>query len=645
MEYINPLSGQKVKYTQQQLDTNEALGFLSSQFRPVETAAPAPTPTTKIMATGPTVVNTLKPEVGINGQAQAPVVAKTPAQQANEAFTKSQTDSRYAKPIVMPDGTVRVAQEASADTKAVSLVGAKDRKLSPEEFTKLRTTLGVSEANFDNYFLRQGSDIYLKGDPLSALNGDKPLSPEQFTRLRTQLGVSPDNFDDFFKKVGNDIYMKPGVMIGGAPAFNAGISESTTTFSPDDLTAPELTFPDVTPTNDFDAFVKSLEKMYEMTQSDRQKALEEENNQLRENLKTDLAELEKKGDRTLELEGQQGIPEKMKALEELNLQIAQKNSEFNQLITNIEDQPIGMDYIRGQKNRAIETQAVVIGSLQAQAAAIKGNLDLAYQLVDRTIDLEFAGVEQRIANAKEMLNLNDESLSEEEKKQAFKMEQILSFRSEVIAQQKEERTLNRDLMLLVAKAGGDPRTIDLQGSYDENLMNAAPTLLAMEEAEARVGNTVLTTVNGRRVLVDKRDGSIVADVGASAAGRSGGGSSGGGTRTTTPGTPNAQEKALGLVEYNPEDYDAFVDLYKKSGSDDAYANQRAKELLENRAIQTAKLRIPGLTNSQVQKLIASGTIFGSTDDQLRVLYPKLMEETGNGSGSLEGSSEYDDIIP
>lgn len=96
------------------------------------------------------------------------------------------------------------------------------------------------------------------------------------------------------------------------------------------------------------------------------------------------------------LEKQYDLPENVKRLQEVNMQIAQAKNEFAAMSNIAGNKAIPMPFIVGEQTQIENTKAIQLGALAATAQAIQGNIDMANQLIDRAIQIKFEPVEKEL---------------------------------------------------------------------------------------------------------------------------------------------------------------------------------------------------------------------------------------------------------
>jgi len=182
---------------------------------------------------------------------------------------------------------------------------------------------------------------------------------------------------------------------------------------------------------DFTSFVNSL--------TPDTSALTKSGDRLRSDISDTLTDLEGKGARQLEVEQDLGLPEDRQRLREINLQIAQLRGEFDKAIVNEEGAVRPQEFITGRQDFLQKKSAVMVGALTSVAQALQGNITLAEQTADRTIEQEFADEEARLRRLEFEYTENKDAIEKADKKGADKLALYLDERKRVLQDQKEER--------------------------------------------------------------------------------------------------------------------------------------------------------------------------------------------------------------
>lgn len=243
--------------------------------------------------------------------------------------------------------------------------------------------------------------------------------------------------------------------------LSAPLVPLTTTISSKDLVEkPSYQLPDTSALtgeiSSIDAYVKSLEALSQKLTTPELIAAEKKQTDLTSELETLLNKLTGKETRLAEEETKLGLTADIKALQELNLQIAQKTAEYMQGEKTIEGQPIPAPLIQGQLGELKRQQAIDIGVLEVRRQALQGNFELSQNLAKRTVELEFAPIERQIEYIKTFLDLNKEVLTKEEKKRTEMINDILDKGKQELEELKKEKYTVFDLMIRYPLAGIQP---------------------------------------------------------------------------------------------------------------------------------------------------------------------------------------------
>jgi len=182
---------------------------------------------------------------------------------------------------------------------------------------------------------------------------------------------------------------------------------------------------------DFTSFVNSL--------TPDTSALTKSGDKLRSDISDTFTDLEGKGARQLEVEQDLGLPEDRQRLREINLQIAQLKGEFDKAIVNEEGAVRPQEFITGRQDFLQKKSAVMVGALTSVAQALQGNITLAEQTADSTIEKEFADEEARLRRLEFEYTENKDALEKADKKGADELALYIAERTRVLDDKKEER--------------------------------------------------------------------------------------------------------------------------------------------------------------------------------------------------------------
>ena len=224
-----------------------------------------------------------------------------------------------------------------------------------------------------------------------------------------------------------------------------------------------LQYPTATPLDvkaPFDAFVEALQ-----VPTEGQGKLEQERGELKKDQLSLMERLLGKSERARDLESQAGINNMMKQLNETNLMLAQRKSAYEQQYLTAENKAIPTPFIIGEQNQIQKTAAVELGALSATAQALQGNLQLAYDTIDRTLKMEYQPVEDALNYTRDLLNMNYQELSREDKKAADKANIILDERNRLLDEEKDLRQWGAKLALEAVKVGAPSSLVEKVMGY------------------------------------------------------------------------------------------------------------------------------------------------------------------------------------
>jgi len=242
----------------------------------------------------------------------------------------------------------------------------------------------------------------------------------------------------------------------------------------------------------------SMDSLNEFIQSFQQPTQgEQTQTALTKRLSESLSSLEGKGARTQQLEMQAGVPENIKQLQEINLQIAQRSGEFDKLAISKEGQGRGIvsPIVSGQQAVIRRQQAIEIGALASVSQAMQGNIALAQQTAQRTVDLEFQDREQEIDNLKTQLELNRDTLTREDRKRTQQLDIVLNERSRLLQEEKSDREQVFNIGLTAQKYGADAKTAQsiLEAKTPEEALLNAGSFLQDPRVQQELINAKLNT--------------------------------------------------------------------------------------------------------------------------------------------------------
>ena len=212
-----------------------------------------------------------------------------------------------------------------------------------------------------------------------------------------------------------------------------------------------------------------------------------------DNITALLEKASTKSTRLAEEEAKAGIAEKEARVADLDGQLkllqAQALEEFDRL----ENQPIPRPFITGSQAQLQRTTAVKAGSLALQISALQGQIDSARHIAERAIALEFEPIEQQIEIQKFLLERNDKMFDAKERQMSTVLGIALDERARVLADEKEMRMLNYDLLTTLAQSGADTTGFDANKSYLANVN-------LYQDALAKTGITFETVNTGSQII-------------------------------------------------------------------------------------------------------------------------------------------------
>jgi len=185
------------------------------------------------------------------------------------------------------------------------------------------------------------------------------------------------------------------------------------------------------------------------------------------------------GQRLSEVQQGLGIPEQQKQLQDLNLQIAQLSGAYDKGITDISGKPIPMQFITGQQAQMRMQKAAEIGALTSVQQALQGNIALAQQTAEQTINLEFYAQEQELKKLDSLIKYEYDNLSRADKLKADQISIQLEERQREIDARKDERASIMSLATQAAQNGAPSdlvRQIVASGNMELALEYSTPYL-------------------------------------------------------------------------------------------------------------------------------------------------------------------------
>lgn len=190
--------------------------------------------------------------------------------------------------------------------------------------------------------------------------------------------------------------------------------------------------------------------------------------------------------------------------------------------------PIQAGELRKNAIKAL-TQASLADIAVANIKNTKIRYDTALEKANQAVDLKYEPIEKEIAQLKEQLQLNKEYiLDPAEKKLIAEQTKVLNERERIMNEDKEKEKEMNNLKIEVAKAGGNPSSLDKATSISDAINMASSSL--------KTPNTEVVKMNENLAyVVDKNTGKVISTLGSSGTGT-------GGTGSTTIASNYLQQK-------------------------------------------------------------------------------------------------------
>lgn len=220
-----------------------------------------------------------------------------------------------------------------------------------------------------------------------------------------------------------------------------------------------------------------------------------------------LQDLRGKGERALELQEDNNVQGFSDDLAAIRSEIAELNVQKRQTLRELEKNPQGLfgNALIDETNRITREFDVQLADKAIIEQAALGNYNSALQLVDRQVELEFAGAQEELDAAKAELELLKPRLDEEQQVEATRLQIALDERGRVLDEAKADRTAIRELAI-DALAGGAPVSV-VQDALSSGNLDDAVTALGSYVGS---GDTqIIDLPTGGKALIDSRTGQII----------------------------------------------------------------------------------------------------------------------------------------
>lgn len=281
-------------------------------------------------------------------------------------------------------------------------------------------------------------------------------------------------------------------------------------------------------------------------------ATEQEQSWIMSRIKQLLPGLGGQGKAQLQAEEQAGIPQLKQNLTNITSQILQQNAEFDKMVADQElTTGVPSSIVAGRQGAILRSKAAAIGIKQAQAEAMRGNLSMAQDMVNRAVDLQHQDKLDEINIQYKQLDLLQGMLDKEESIKAEALKRQYADQQAQIEAQKEQQKQVQSIMLSAAQYGADPNTLDsiskaptveeaiaagskflgvewankLQQQQFENNLNQDQLAFNQYDANRNFDlrtaefnlkansdsrDTSWQEINGKKVLVDNQTGDVIA---------------------------------------------------------------------------------------------------------------------------------------
>lgn len=154
-----------------------------------------------------------------------------------------------------------------------------------------------------------------------------------------------------------------------------------------------------------------------------------------------------------------GFTPNVKALQDLNSQIASVQAQYNQLVEQNKNLPISSRIIGGTADRLQRQAAIELGGLSSMAQALQGNIKMAQDIAKQTVDMKYEAIQSQIDAQKFQLDSVYDRLDDSEKRQADALNIALAERQRLLEDEKLQDQGIYDIMLIASQNGADNNTL------------------------------------------------------------------------------------------------------------------------------------------------------------------------------------------
>lgn len=200
-----------------------------------------------------------------------------------------------------------------------------------------------------------------------------------------------------------------------------------------------------------------------------------------------------KGDRYNRLQKEYDIPGQVQRLNEANLQFAQKRAAYDTAYNKVSNEPIMLANITGRQAYIQRQAAIDLGAQAATIQAMQGNLTLAKQTINETIDHEYEPIESAIQYQTQSIQLLGDSPEADRYKA-----QLQQQADDIEYEKKLKQTMSQNAMIagdfdtaqaIMKIQGGQPgsteQILKLGGKYLQSESDA----LDIKYKKAQIANT------------------------------------------------------------------------------------------------------------------------------------------------------------
>lgn len=154
------------------------------------------------------------------------------------------------------------------------------------------------------------------------------------------------------------------------------------------------------------------------------------------------------------------VPEYQQQLNDVISQINTLNSDAAAEQIRIQGKPIASEFQSRQIGAVERDRTVRALGLSAVASALQGNLALATDYAQKSVDAKFAPLEAELDTLKQQLEFNKDNFARSEQGRVQKLTLALQDREQALATEKEKQTQINSIALEAAKNGADAQTLN-----------------------------------------------------------------------------------------------------------------------------------------------------------------------------------------